>query len=37
MITDTVGDQSCVFLAGLRRAERMVATRLEELSRGGRP
>lgn len=37
VINDTVGDIDCVFLSGLHRAERMIAERLGELCRGGRP
>ena len=37
VVTDTVGDRACLFLAGLHRAERTIAARLQELGRGGRP
>ena len=37
VVTDTVGDRACLFLAGLHRAEQTIAARLEELGRGGRP
>ncbi len=37
VISDTVGDKSCVFLAGLYRAERGIAERLLQLGTGKLP
>ncbi len=37
VVTDTVGERAVVFLAGLHRAERMIAERLGDLARSSRP
>jgi exodeoxyribonuclease V alpha subunit len=37
VIADTIGDMSCVFLAGLYRAERGIAERLQQLATGRLP
>ena len=37
MIADTVGDTPCVFLAGLYRAEQVIAERLNQLVNGKLP
>ena len=37
VIADTVGDMPCVFLAGLHRAERVIADRLRRIAGGALP
>src|SRR3954451_8425101 len=37
VIADTVGEQSCIFLTGLYRAEQMIADRLLRLAQGALP
>ena len=37
VISDTVDDQRCIFLAGLYRAEQMIADRLRSLTNGALP
>ena len=37
MVADTVGERRCIFLAGLYRAERDIAERLQSLVRGEPP
>ena len=37
MIADTVGEQSCIFLTGLYRAEQVIADRLLRLAKGALP
>ena len=37
VIADTVGEQSCIFLTGLYRAEQMIADRLQRLTAGTLP
>jgi exodeoxyribonuclease V alpha subunit len=37
VVADTVDSEPCVFLAGLHRAERAIATRLRTLAEGERP